>query len=249
MEESLAMCRMAAEDGAVAIVVSPHMFNDAYNVTREDILRGVALLQRRLQAENVRLTIRPGADVRVVPDLDGLLRQGLVMTLGNSGKYLLVELPQDVLPMGLSQLLFSIQLLGITPIISHPERILDVQEDPSVMIEFVEAGNMVQLTAASITGDLGDRPQKCAFALISGRLAHLVASDAHSIHGRPPGLSQAAARMQKLLPPEEVEDILFHRPLRILAGEYINLPEPRKPNTDRRKRLSWGWTVRSGRTC
>ncbi|UCD57684.1 MAG: hypothetical protein JSV16_00830 [Candidatus Hydrogenedentota bacterium] len=226
MEEALAMCRIAADDGITAVVASPHMFNGMFNVTRDDILAGVKRLSERIRMEAIPLAVKPGADVWAMPNLTRLLREGAVMTVGDRGKYLMVELPYDVLPLGLSQLLFSIQLQGITPILSHPERNLTVQADPLLMTGFVEAGNLVQLTAASVTGDFGEHAQKCAFALLAARLAHLIASDAHSPDKRPPGLSRALTVVGELLPIEEVDDIFLHRPLRVLAGEYVDLPEP-----------------------
>jgi protein-tyrosine phosphatase len=239
IEEALEMCRLAADDCTAAVVASPHMFNGMFDVARGDILNGVSRLQGRLDAEGISLRIVPGADVHAVPDLARRVRGGYAMTIGDLGKYLIIELPQDVLPQGLSQLLFSIQLMGVTPIISHPERNMEVQADPLMMTGFVKAGSLVQLTAASITGDFGEVAQECARALITSRLAHVVASDAHSIDRRPPGLSRALAVVRELLPCDEAEEMFVDRPLRILAGEYVDLPESREPPSEKKKRFSW----------
>lgn len=232
------MCRLAVADGTRAMVASPHMFNDMFDVAPGDILLGVSRLRERLRAEGIPLVVVPGADVRVVPGLDRLIRNGLAMTLGNNGRYIMIEFPQHILPHGLPDILFSIQLTGTIPIITHPERNLEVQADPLVMARFVEAGNLVQLTAASVVGWFGEAARDCAHTLLAARLAHLIASDAHSSNKRPPGLSKAFALMEELLPTEEVEEIFVHRPLSVLAGEHVDLPEPTRV-TPRKRGPLW----------
>lgn len=239
MGRALAMCRLAADDGTTTVIASPHMFNGMYDVARGDILEGVSSLKEFLEIEEIQLNVLPGADVHAVPNLDALVREGYVMTIGDGGKYLIAELPQDILPQGLLQLFFSVQLLGITPIISHPERNLEIQSNPMLLAEIVEAGNLVQLTAASVTGEFGEAAQKCAHALLGARLAHVVASDAHSCDRRRPGLSRAFAVVKELLPVEDAEEIFLRRPEEILSGEYIDLPEPETPAPAKKKRFSW----------
>lgn len=244
-EQALAMCRLAVADGTTAVVASPHMFNGMHDVARGDILAGVARLEGLLKAEEIALDVMPGADVHVAPDLGALVKGGYVMTIGDGGKYLMTELPQDIVPRGLSHLLFSIQLLGITPVISHPERNLEIQADPMLLAELVRAGNLVQVTAASVTGDFGEPAQKCAHALLKARMAHVVASDAHSCNRRRPGLSRAFAAVKELLSADEAEDIFIHRPMRIISGEYIDLPEPIGPAPGKtRKRFSFRRSAR-----
>ncbi|GAB4347679.1 MAG: tyrosine protein phosphatase [Candidatus Abyssubacteria bacterium] len=226
MEEAVTMCRIAADDGTTAIVATPHMFGEIHNVGCSEIREGVTKLQTALAREAISLVVRPGADVHVVPGLDRLLRDGRVMTLGDGGKYLLLELPTDVMPEGLPELLFAIQLLGITPIIAHPERNLAIQANPFLLVDYVESGNLIQLTAGSLLGEFGRDARQCAEALLMSRMAHLIASDAHSAYRRRPGLSKALARARELSSAEEVEEIFVHRPLKVLGGQYFTVPEP-----------------------
>jgi tyrosine-protein phosphatase YwqE len=51
---------------------------------------------------------------------------------------------------------------------------------------------LVQLTAASVDGRLGRRPQAASRTLLGLGLAHLIASDAHAPSVRAVGLSAAA---------------------------------------------------------
>jgi len=55
----------------------------------------------------------------------------------------------------------------------------------------VGRGALTQITAMSLTGDFGRRPQNDAVALLEAGLVHFVASDSHGVRRRPPGLRRA----------------------------------------------------------
>ena len=61
----------------------------------------------------------------------------------------------------------------------------------SLMRRLVERGAMLQLTAMSVTGNFGRRAHQLAHRLLDAELVHFVASDAHGVDWRPPGLSEA----------------------------------------------------------
>lgn len=236
-DEALRMCRLALEDNTTLVVATAHMFRGMFDVTRSQILESVSCLRQRLHKEGIPLAVEPGAEVHIEMDLGGELRGGRLMTVADRGKYLLVELPQHVLPHGLSEFLFSLQLAGVTPIIAHPEKNLELQRDATLAVEFAKAGNLLQVTAASVTGEAGERAEVCAHELLQRRLAHLVASDAHSSESRRPGLTRARSVLEQLLPSEEIKGIFERRPERILAGEYVDLPEVADGTPGKRK----GW--------
>ena len=224
--EALALCRLAAEDGATVLVATPHMNDGIYHVRPDDVLRGVRELQAQLDAGGPPLTILPGADVRADGDLPDLVRGGELLTVAGGGKYLMVELSPDVIPPRLAETFFALQLMGVTPIITHPERNAEVQERPGSLDALVRAGNLVQITAASFTGGFGERALRCAKRLLERRLVHLVASDAHSAERRPPGLSRARAAVAAAVGDAEAAQIFDLWPRQIIAGAPVEAPEP-----------------------
>ena len=234
MEGAIGMCRALEEDGVRTVVATPHMLIDLYDVSRDQILEGVEALRREAEGQGIALEILPGADVLIASDLCERLRGGSLMTVADSGKYILLELPQDVLPAGLTDLFFSVQLQGVTPIITHPERNLEVQQDPTALEPLVEAGNLVQITAASIEGKFGGRVQKCAEELLKRRLAHVVASDAHSHERRRPGLSRARAIVSEMLSPRHADEMFLMVPSAIIRGEQYEPPEVVDPAAERK---------------
>lgn len=226
LEKSLEMCRIAAADGIDAIVATPHMLNGMYDVTAEQVLAGVRALNDSLADEGLALRILPGADVHVDKNLPSYLAEKKVLTLADRGKHLMVELPQDVLPAEIADLLFQIQLKGVTPIVSHPERNVEVQRDSEVLRGLVERGALIQITAGSLTGAFGSRAEECGLGLLRRGMAHLVATDAHNALRRPPTLSAARAVVEREMGSDEARAVFEDRPARLLAGAYVEPPEP-----------------------
>ena len=240
VEEALAMCRIAVEDGIRTVVATPHMLNGMFPVDREDVIEGVEGMSRALSDASIPLQILPGADVHLDRSVPGCLEQGELITVADLGRHLLLELPQDIVPEGTGELLFQVQLKGVTPIITHPERNIAIQQNPAILNDLVRAGCLTQITAGSLTGTFGTRVQRCTLRLLRSGTVHLVSTDAHNTGRRCPRLSEARRAVEEVLGREEAERIFLERPTRILEGAHVEAPEPlTDPDRPRRRRSFW----------
>lgn len=241
ISESIEMCMLSKADGVTTIVATPHMNDGMYNVTREQALDAVSKVQVALDNAGTSMRILAGGDIHISSDLLEKLKEKEIITLGDDGKYIMLELPSDVIPHRLLDFLFSVQVDGLTPIISHLERNFAVQEKPEIAEKLVKAGNLVQLTAASVVGDFGSKAKKCSHILLKRRLAHFVATDMHSLKKRPPGrLSKARQIVGEIMSEKEAEDIFTNWPEKVLAGDYIDTPDPLEwRNSEKKGLLAW----------
>jgi protein-tyrosine phosphatase len=155
--------------------------------------------------------------------LDG----GRVITLGDRGTGLLLELPIHGIPHGAERVLFQLLARGITPIISHPERNLEVGRHPRRYYEMIRMGCLGQLTAMSLTGGFGPGVMRVAERLLTKGLVHLIASDAHSTDGRPPILSHAVRAAAEIVGEEEAWKMVTQYPRAILEGRRPDFLEPK----------------------
>lgn len=199
LPKALKMARAAVADGIRTMVATPHCGDGAYDTAPDTVHRAVEVLNHALQQNGIRLTVLPGAEVRLGGDDPvGLLKAGRLMTLNDTGRYLLVELPPlDWHPQIVDQL-YRLRLTGVTPVLAHAERIIPFQERPERIADLVHSGTAVQITAASLLGAFGPAAKKLAIRLLKHGRVHAMASDAHSVRRRPPLLSagvQAAARI------------------------------------------------------
>jgi len=241
LDEAVRMCRAAAEDGTRVMVASPHMLNGVYDVAREDVFDAIPRLQGAVNESGAPVKILPGADVHLHADLPDLARRGAVVTLADAGVHLLVEMPPDAVPGFVPEMLFSLQLAGLTPIITHPERNAEIQGNRDVLRPMIERGVLVQVTAASLTGGFGSAALDCARDLVTRRMAHFVASDAHSATGRPPGLSRARRVVEDLTGSDYARRVFEEWPEKVVSGQRFGVPDPTDAASPVRKSFWMNW--------
>jgi len=218
------MARLAVADGIRVMVATPHLFKrkiidlDALNEKRV-ILEHLDTFRDRLAAEGIDLEILPGCDVPLSPEALRLLEEDRVLTVNDGKRYLLLELPDFSIPPALEDICFRLQCRGITPIITHPERHLIIQEWPDRLRRVIDLGCLAQLTASSLTGGFGRQVAKVSRQLVRKGYIHLLASDAHDPHHRPPRLSKAVSELSKLVGPERARAMVTQIPQKIIRGE------------------------------
>jgi len=235
--ESLAMARMAVADGIQTIVATPHTLNEVYFNPPGKVLQYTDQLQQILSSERIELRICPGSDAHICAKMMDRVQNLEAATINQNGRYLLVEFPVQTIPADSREELFQLKLNRITPIITHPERNLVFQNDLELLYDLVAMGCLVQITAMSVTGELGEDAMECAHRLLEHGLAHVMASDAHSVDSRPPVLSAGVAAAAQILgSAREAEAMVVDRPEAIVAGAAVEVAEPRRP---RKKR--WWW--------
>ncbi|WP_307845655.1 CpsB/CapC family capsule biosynthesis tyrosine phosphatase [Bacillus cereus] len=70
------------------------------------------------------------------------------------------------------------------PIIVHPERNIELVENPKKLYKLVKQGALAQTIASSLIGNFGKKIKKFSLQLIEYKLTHVIASDAHNITTR-----------------------------------------------------------------
>jgi protein-tyrosine phosphatase len=182
-------------------------------------------LSRRPQSE-IDLRILPGADVRLCEELLSRLEEGTVMTVGDGGKFLFIEFPSQGIPYRTEEVLFQLMGRGFTPIITHPERNVEISQRHRRYYEMIRKGCLGQVTAMSLTGEFGPKVRQVAEKLLKNRLIQFIATDAHSINERPPILSSAVKEAAKIVGKKEAEKMVTEYPEAILEGKRPQAPEP-----------------------
>lgn len=225
-EESLKMAEIALRDGIHTIVTTPHTLGIHSN-NIESVKKSIAELTVAFAANGINIRLISGADVPLSPGLMKQIKSGEAGTINNGMKYILLELPSYTVPPRTKDIIFELKMNGITPVITHPERNLMIQEDAGILYDLAAMGALCQVTAMSITGDFGEIPQRSAVVLLERRLVHVIASDAHSADYRPPFLSKAVEAAANILGNfKEAERMVKEVPAAIISGNTFDIPEP-----------------------
>ncbi|MGB9921030.1 MAG: tyrosine-protein phosphatase [Moorellales bacterium] len=143
------------------------------------------------------LRLLVGCEAHLDPALPELVGAGRVLTLGDLGTHLLVELPMGEIPRWADEVLFSLAVAGVTPVLAHPERCVGVQRRPEWLEAAVERGALVQLNGASLVGAYGAQVARVAARLVRRGRAHFLGSDAHGAD-RGEVLARAVAVAERL---------------------------------------------------
>ncbi|MFE4704825.1 tyrosine-protein phosphatase [Peribacillus simplex] len=197
MNESMYMARKAVEAGITHIFATPHHLNEKYVNVKDDIINGAVRLNESLQQNNIPITIHLGQEVRIHRDIFTSLEKEEILTLDDNCTYLLLELPSGRVPIYTQEVIYELLLKGITPIIVHPERNKELNENHKLLFELVQEGALTQLTSGSIIGSFGKSIQSFSKKIIEHNLAHFIATDAHNTGSRGFTLQQAYETITK----------------------------------------------------
>jgi tyrosine-protein phosphatase YwqE len=177
-------------------------------------------------ANQMILKILPGADVHFSEEVLSQGDQDKITTIADGGKFLLLEFPPWGVPYRAEAVLFDLLAKRITPIISHPERNLEIARRPQPYMNMIQMGCLGQITAASLMGGFGGEAKQAAENLLRKNLVHFIATDAHSANGRPPVLSEGVRAAAKIVGKEQAWKMVTEYPQAILEGRRPSLPEP-----------------------
>lgn len=219
-EESLAMARMAVDDGIRTAILTPHQLGAFRRNTGDLIRRRTAEFQELLNEHGIDLQVLPGGDVRIEPDMVELLRSGDVLTPGDHGRHVLLELPHE-LYFPLEPVLDELEAAGITGILTHPERNMGLMREPELLEPLVERGCLMQVTAGSLMGTFGSASQEMSEWMLSERLVHFLATDAHGCRARRPLLDRAFARVAELIDEATAVAVCCENPAAVAQGRAV----------------------------
>ncbi|MCL1143243.1 tyrosine-protein phosphatase [Shewanella gaetbuli] len=216
IDEALTLIELAQQQGVTRMVATPHIHLGIFDNDLAKITAAYQLLQANLPADN-KVDIRAAAEVRICPEIMMLAEQGKLPFIGqyDNKNVLLLELPSSHILPGTDKLINWLKQQDIICMIAHPERNRELQAHPDRINPFVKQGCLFQLTAASLLGDMGEKPLALSQQWISQQLYSIIASDCHSIKRRPPKLQQAFDITEQRVNSEYAEKLLYSTPKRI----------------------------------
>lgn len=225
MEMSIAMARMALKAGVGTIVATPHRIKGTYDNSFELINKKVNELNKQLKKKKIPITILFGAENYSEIDVD-------FSFVINHKNYFLLEFPVDSYSPFFNDIITDALKKKVIPIIAHPERNIDIRENPKIVEGLINDGCLMQLDAHSFFEQDKDIKDYALF-LLKNNAYHLIASDSHTPHGYEK-FSKALTIVKKRVQPEKFTELTLTIPGKIIKGEKY-VPEKitfvEKPHT------------------
>ncbi len=223
-EEAVEMCRIAWQDGVRAVAATAHQNPSWPDVTPEQIRGSTRELQARLDQARIPLEVYACGEVMIGPELLDDWTAGRLMSVADSGRYLLIEMPHAVI-LDIEDLVVELVALGVRPILAHPERYPELLFGAETVMELIRLGCLMQICADSITAPDRQVHRELRHWLARGWV-HLVASDGHSSTSRGPQLSAAFDQIARWTSPAVAERVCCTNGMAVLEGLRLTVPDP-----------------------
>ncbi len=215
---SMEMLRTAWNDGIREIILTPHNKPSHHNGSPEKIKGLIKNLQENTGREGIDITFHTGNEIyygsSMIEKLDG--RRAYTMA---DSAYVLIEFGVRDDFTRIRYGLYEALSHGYRPILAHVERYGCMKADR--VEDLIKMGCYIQVNAGSIMGNFGFGAKHFTKRLLSERLVHFVATDAHDTGKRKPVLSECAAYVSRKYGEEYAGQLFYENPMRIIKDEYI----------------------------
>lgn len=220
-EDALEIAHTAEQAGIEAIVCTPHYADYRYKSTLEDNLAILDNFKEALRLRGIGISIYPGNEVLITPDIISLLDGNIISTLNNS-RYILIEMPVHSKPLYMDDTIFKLRLRGLVPVIAHPERYEWIMKNPKELNDIIDKGCLLQLNTSSLNGFYGSSVRKAARAMVKENCIQLIGSDCHSSKAAYKGYKSDLKLLQKITPECMIEKIL-HNMEAVIGNQVITI--------------------------
>ena len=224
MEESLQMLASAASQGITEVVNTVHFQHPKSNpkkVEYSNVIKVHNKLLEQIKIRAINIKVHLASEVFFLPNLCRIKDDPLA-TIKN--KYMLIEFQPFSFPKNFEESLYELSLEGITPIIAHPERYRQVQENIEIIRNFIDRGYIIQIDAGSLLGHFGQKCKVAADEILGSGMCNVLGSDAHNNNKRNFCLKDALDYSKGKIGDEAVK-LVTTNPQRIIRGEKIDLVE------------------------
>lgn len=187
---TLDMLKNAAKNGTSKIIATPHFCRGYGEAAYDEVKNLTEKINKLAKDEGIDISIYHGQEVYHSRSIISDYKDGIIGTLADS-RYLLFELPlHSKFEREVLEDIYELQILGLQPILAHPERYKFLKEKPSLINEFINEGVLFQMNSGSIEGIFGKEVKKTATLFLEKGIYNFIGSDAHNVTNRTTGIRE-----------------------------------------------------------
>lgn len=180
MEETIGMLLRFVGLGYSKVITTPHIMQDHYPNTPDDILSGLEKVKAEIDKHKIPIKIEAAAEYYFDEFLFNKISNDKLLTFGDN--YLLFEFSFVSKPHNIDQLIFDLKTNNYKPVLAHFERyVYFLDNGVEVAEDLRNKGVKIQLNLNSLTGHYGKAIQKQAETIIDHKLVDFVGTDCHRL--------------------------------------------------------------------
>ncbi|MCD7823881.1 MAG: protein tyrosine phosphatase [Oscillospiraceae bacterium] len=221
LEESVAMLRMAWEEGITHLIATPHFSGGGGEPAAEELEEKRSVLQKEAWKISPRFTVGLGNELLNGPAIVDALQTGRALTLAGT-RYILVEfLPGDSYHT-IYQALRNYMMHGYIPVVAHMERYGALAKQYGRMDELRRMGVYFQMNTESLAGNIFQRKAAYHRRLVTDGYIQFLGSDMHRMDRRVPLMQKALGYVpQDFWESRSGKAVLEDNPKRMLKDEFV----------------------------
>jgi tyrosine-protein phosphatase YwqE len=180
IEKSVEFIRDLKTLGYQKLICTPHILSDLYPNSRETIMPKLDLVREALADAGVDVKMDAAAEYMIDHDFLNMVstsRKEELLTI--EGNYILVEMSYLAASPVFEQAIFSLRMLGLSPILAHPERYSYLHSDFDQYYRFKELGCKLQVNLLSLSGGYGPYVKRVAERLFREQMVDFLGTDIH----------------------------------------------------------------------
>jgi len=208
LKDALLLAKKFKALGYQKLIATPHIMADYFRNTPDTINRGLDILRKGLEENEIALEVNAAAEYYLDETLEKKIRQREVLTFGEN--YMLFELSYINPPQNLIDFIKTIQDAGYKPVLAHPERYPYYYSSFESYHQIRETGCLLQLNSIALTGYYGSGAKKVAEEMVEKHLVDFLGSDMHHLkHAAALEDSLSTPLMQQLLTQHQLNNALI----------------------------------------
>ena len=227
VEETFNLLKEAQEVGFEKIISTSHYLEDYYETENSERKVWIDALNEKAQNQNINVKIYPGNEIYLSENIIDLLETEKASTINNTS-YVLFELPMNIIPINLDEMIYEMIRAKLVPILAHPERYSFIQKDINLVYDLIEDGVLMQCNFGSFIGIYGTKAELSAKQMLKNNMVHFLGSDVHRQKSIYPKIPKALSQIKKLVGEEKLKELTQKNPELVLNNKKVEIDEPKK---------------------
>ena len=225
IDETINLIKEAKEAGFEGIVLTSHYIENYYetNVPERDVW--VKAIVDTLKNKGVDIDLYLANEIYLTENMMQLLIDGKASTINNSS-YVLFEMPLNVEPMNLYDVIYSLEENKLIPVLAHPERYSFVQKEPELINDLIDKGVLMQANYGSILGRYGQKAEFIVKKFFENNMIHFLGSDVHRQNTIYKTIPEALSKIEAIIGEDKLKELTTTNPELGLKNKRIDIEEP-----------------------
>ena len=240
IEETLYLIQEAQKVGFEAIIATSHYMEGYYETDVSGREIWINAIYQKLKKENFDIKLYLGNEIYLSDNIISLLEEGQASTI-NDTSYVLFEMPLNIEPLNLYNVVYEMIQSKLVPILAHPERYTFVQQDPELIYDLIQKGVLMQSNYASILGYYGLKAQIIVKKLLENNMVHFLGSDVHRPNTIYPRMPQILDKLMQIISKEKLEQLTNTNAKLVLQNKRIEWEKPNKIELTLKEKIMMKW--------